>query len=248
MSAVLSDCLSVCLSVCLSTYPSGHPTFQQADPHALDEEQHGNPYRELCLLSGHRQPVHKVETLDCNRQGGKEEGRGVGREGKGEVGRGGEGGGESGRGGEGRREIGRVESGERKIGGWGKRRKEKSKDGHFVSSNENLTLARTQYFELLNMLRVRWSSAGVSLRVPTLEASMFPNFVCRFISLSEDCTASIWNSEVCGGACTDSMAGGQGSKVDSLFLIVTFNPSLSHLVSSRTAAMCWTLKATVHRL
>ena len=197
-------CLTVCPSVCLCTYPSGHPTCQQADPHALDEEQHGNPYRELCLLSGHRQPVHKVETLDCNRQGversGGEEGRGGGREGE-------EGEGE-GRGGEGGR--GR---GERKIGGWGKRRKEKSRDGHFISSNENLTLVRTQYFELLTMLRVRWSSAGVSLRVPTLEASIFLYFVCRFISLSEDCTASIWNSEVCGAVvCTDSIRGGSECK------------------------------------
>ena len=62
----------------MSVYPSACPTYLQGDPHTLDEEQHGNPYRELCLLSGHRAPVHRVEALSCSRQGqgGGEEGGG----------------------------------------------------------------------------------------------------------------------------------------------------------------------------
>ena len=37
----------------------------------MDEEQHGNPYRELSLLTGHKQPVYRVETLDCSRLGSR---------------------------------------------------------------------------------------------------------------------------------------------------------------------------------
>ena len=37
----------------------------------MDEEQHGNPYRELSLLTGHKQPVYRVETLDCSRLGNR---------------------------------------------------------------------------------------------------------------------------------------------------------------------------------
>ena len=74
---------ATCLPVRLSVYSSACPTHLQGDPHTLDEEQHGNPYRELCLLSGHRAPVQRVEALSCSRQGqeGGEErgGRGGGR-------------------------------------------------------------------------------------------------------------------------------------------------------------------------